>query len=204
MPERLESGLLDTSVVIDLDIIDPAHLPRTLAVSLVTMAELAAGPYATPDPADRARRQDRLQGGEAAFEPTPFGSEAARAYGRVRAAVAAAERQPRRRFADLLIASIAVAEGLPLLARNAEAFAGLGEILVVVPARARRGNRSGEHGIRVNNPWELLTGSRGVAADYGRRALDEIALPTVAKHGLAALMSLSEDATDRHKGDAEG
>jgi predicted nucleic acid-binding protein len=47
--------------------------------------------------------------------------------------VTAAGRQPRRRFADLLIASIAVAEGLPLLTRNPDDFAGLVEILVVVP-----------------------------------------------------------------------
>lgn len=133
VPERLESGLLDTSVVIDLDVIDVEHLPRTVAVSAITMAELAAGPAATQDLAERARRQDRLQRAEAAFEPIPFGSEAARAYGRVHAAVRPAGRQPRRRFADLLIASIAMAEGLPLLTRNAEDFAGLDEIVVVVP-----------------------------------------------------------------------
>jgi predicted nucleic acid-binding protein len=133
VPERLGSGLLDTSVVIDLDRIDLEHLPLTVAVSAITMAELAAGPAATQDLAERARRQDRLQRAEAAFEPIPFGSEAARAYGRVHAAVAAAGRQPRRRFADLLIASVAVAEGLPLVTRNAEDFAGLSDVLVVVP-----------------------------------------------------------------------
>jgi predicted nucleic acid-binding protein len=132
VPERLESALLDTSVVIDLDVIDLAHLPRTVAVSAITMAELAAGPVATQDLAECARRQDRLQRAEAVFEPIPFGSEAARAYGRVHAAVAAAGRQPRRRFADLLIASIAVAEGLPLLTRNPDDFAGLDQILVVL------------------------------------------------------------------------
>lgn len=133
VPERLERGLLDTSVVIDLDVIDPERLPRTVAVSAITMAELAAALAATPDLAERARRQDRLQRAEAAFEPIPFGGEAARAYGRVHAAVTAAGRQPRRRFADLLIASVAVAEGLPLVTRNADDFAGLDEMLEVVP-----------------------------------------------------------------------
>lgn len=133
VPERLERGLLDTSVVIDLDVIDPDRLPRTVAVSAITMAELAAALAATPDLAERARRQDRLQRAEAAFEPIPFGGEAARAYGRVHAAVTAAGRQPRRRFADLLIASVAVAEGLPLVTRNADDFAGLDEMLEVVP-----------------------------------------------------------------------
>ncbi len=133
VPERPASGLLDTSVVIDLDVIDVERLPRTVAVSAITMAELAAGPAATRDPAERACRQDRLQRAEAAFEPIPFGSEAARAYGRVHAAVTASGCQPRRRFADLLIASVAVAEGLPLLTRNPEDFTGLDEILVVIP-----------------------------------------------------------------------
>jgi predicted nucleic acid-binding protein len=48
-------GLIDTSVVIDLDAIEPDNLPIEVAVSAVTMAELAAGPHATTDPAERAR-----------------------------------------------------------------------------------------------------------------------------------------------------
>ena len=47
------------------------------------MAELAAGPHATADPAERARRQDRLQRAEATFEPLPVDAGVARAYGRV-------------------------------------------------------------------------------------------------------------------------
>jgi len=39
--------------VIDLELIDPSDLPIELAVSAVTMAELAAGPHATADPAER-------------------------------------------------------------------------------------------------------------------------------------------------------
>jgi predicted nucleic acid-binding protein len=56
-----ERGLIDTSIVIALESIDPARLPTELAVSAVTLAELAAGPHATDDPDERARRQDRLQ-----------------------------------------------------------------------------------------------------------------------------------------------
>lgn len=133
LPERLPAGLLDTSVVIDLDIVDPDSLPLSIGVCAITMAELAAGPAATQDPAERARRQDRLQRAEAAFESIPFGSEAARAYGRIHAAVVAAGRQPRRRFADLLIVAVAVAEGLPLITRNPDDFSGLEELVVVVP-----------------------------------------------------------------------
>ena len=53
--------MLDTSVVIDLDEIDPERLPIEMGVSAITMAELAAGPHATSDPQERARRQDRLR-----------------------------------------------------------------------------------------------------------------------------------------------
>ena len=37
-------GLLDTSVVIDHDVIDPTLLPGESAISSVSLAELAAGP----------------------------------------------------------------------------------------------------------------------------------------------------------------
>jgi len=132
VPERLEVGLLDTSVVIDLEKLDVARLPVQVCVSAVTLAELAAGPAATDDPAERARRQDRLQRTEAAFDPVPFGVEAARAYGRVYAAVHASGRKPRRRLADLMIAAVAVAEGLPLFTRNADDFVGLTELVEIV------------------------------------------------------------------------
>jgi len=130
--ERAPAGLLDTSVIIDLDLIGPEELPLAVGVSAITMAELAAGPAASADAAESARRQDRLQRAEAAFEAIPFGSDAARAYGRVHAAVLAAGRQPRRRFADLLIAASAVAEGLPLVARNPQDYAGLEELVDVI------------------------------------------------------------------------
>lgn len=132
VPERLAVGLLDTSVVIDLQRLRPGQLPEQVAVSAVTMAELAAGPSAAADAGERARRQDRLQRAEAAFDPLPFGVEAARAYGRVYAAVLDTGRKPRGRFADLLIAAVALAEGLPLLTRNAADFVGLDRLIDIV------------------------------------------------------------------------
>jgi predicted nucleic acid-binding protein len=126
------SGLLDTSVVIDLDVIAPDGLPDAASVSAITMAELSAGPHATDDPAERARRQDRLQQLESWVEPVPFDGDCARAYGRIYAAVLAAGREPRRRAADLLIAATALAAGLPLYTRNADDFGGLEQILTVV------------------------------------------------------------------------
>ena len=107
-------GVIDTSVVIDLGRIDSADLPSEIAVSAVTLAELAAGPHATGDPDERARRQDRLQRTEATFESLPVDGAVARAYGRVYAAVAGAGRQARgRRAFDLLIAATALAADPP-------------------------------------------------------------------------------------------
>ncbi len=126
-------GLLDTSVLIDHDRIDPDRLPDESAIAAVTLAELAAGPHATDNEAERARRQDRLQWMAANFHPLPFDAEAARAYGRVFAAVRATGRSSRSRFADLLIASTAAANGLPLYTRNPTDFAGLAEVIEIVP-----------------------------------------------------------------------
>jgi predicted nucleic acid-binding protein len=137
---RPARGIVDTSVVVDLERIDPDDLPVELAISAVTLAELAAGPHATTDPAERARRQDRLQRAEAAFEPLPVDGAVARAYGRVYAAIAAAGRKARgRRALDLLIASTALAARLPLYTRNPEDFGeldGLVEVVAVTLSRA--------------------------------------------------------------------
>ena len=136
MPDagRHSRGLVDTSVVIDLGSIDEEHLPQELAISALTMAELAAGPHATDDPEERARRQERLQRAEATFDPLPFDQPAARAYGRVYAAVAAAGRKARgARAVDLLIAATAVAVEVPLYTRNPSDFDALDGLLTVVP-----------------------------------------------------------------------
>ena len=120
-------------MVVDLDEMDPSRLPLEVAVSAITMAELAAGPHATTDPDVRGRRQDRLQRAEAAFDPLPFDGDAARAYGRIFAAVTAAGRKARgARAVDLLIAATALAAGLPLYTRNADDFAGLGGLVEIV------------------------------------------------------------------------
>lgn len=126
-------GLIDTSVVIDLPAIEPGRLPVEVAISAITLAELAAGPHATTDIAERAKRQDRLQRAEATFEPLPVDAAVARAYGRLYAAVTAAGRKARgRRALDLLIAATAVAAGLPLYTRNPDDFAGLSGLLTIV------------------------------------------------------------------------
>lgn len=125
-------GLLDTSVVLDHDLVDPALLPDESAIAAVSLAELAAGPHATSDEQEKARRQDRLQWAAATWDALPFDTESARTYGRVFAAAKAAGRSSRTRLADLLIASTATANGLPLYTRNPADFAGLGQIVTVI------------------------------------------------------------------------
>jgi len=131
--ERVPRGVLDTSVVIDLESIDPSQLPLEVAVTAITMAELAAGPHATNDPDESSRRQDRLQRAEAAFDPLPFDVDAARAYGRVFSSVVASGRKARgARAVDLLIAAIAVAADLPIYTKNADDFRALDNLVDVI------------------------------------------------------------------------
>jgi predicted nucleic acid-binding protein len=131
--ERRQRGVVDTSVVIDLNRVDASKRPLEVAVSAITMAELAAGPHATTDHDERAHRQDRLQRAEAAFDPLPFDGNAARAYGRIFSSVAASGREARgARAVDLLIAATALAAGLPLYTRNGQDFQGLDELVDVV------------------------------------------------------------------------
>ncbi len=132
-PRRARRGIIDTSVVIDLEQLEAGQLPVELAVSAITMAELAAGPHATGDSEERARRQDRLQRAEAAFDPLPFDGEAARAYGRIYAAEIEGGRRARgTRALDLLIAATACAACLPLYTRNPEDFRGLQGLVELV------------------------------------------------------------------------
>jgi len=97
------------------------------------MAELAAGPHATKDVTERARRQERLQCAEATFDPLPVDAAVARSFGRVYAAVVASGRKARGpRALDLLIAATAIAAGVPLYTRNPADFADLDQLVAVV------------------------------------------------------------------------
>jgi predicted nucleic acid-binding protein len=127
------TGLLDTSVVIDWH--DPsvvAGLPDEMAISAISAAELAAGPLLAASPIEAAKRQTRLQEVESRFEPIPFDGAAARSYGLVVAAVVGQGRQPKSRFADLLIAATAHANRLDLYSRNPDDFTGLEDLVRVI------------------------------------------------------------------------
>jgi len=136
--------MLDTNILILRRWIDPAELPDEVAISAITLAELSAGPHEVrrndeqdmyDEHAERARRTEALQRAESEFDPVPFGADAARAYGRVTAAVVAAGRKPRRRIADMMIAATAIAEGLPLFTTNPGDYAGLDTLVRVVAVK---------------------------------------------------------------------
>jgi len=130
---RPGAGLLDTSVLIDLD--SAAALPTDASISALSLAELTAGPHAAADAAERARRQQRIQATEASFDALPFDDACARAYGGVFAAIAGAGRKPRgRRMVDLLIAATAIAHDLALYTHNPRDLDGLEEMLQIVDA----------------------------------------------------------------------
>jgi predicted nucleic acid-binding protein len=140
-------GLLDTNIMILRRWIKPNELPAEMAISAITLAELSAGPHQVRrdddrsdhnEHTERAQRLDVLQRAENEFDPIPFDAEAARIYGRVTAAVIAAGHKPRRRIADLMIASTAIAEDLPLYTTNPDDFTGLEHLLTIVPVTRPR------------------------------------------------------------------
>ena len=137
-----ERGILDTSTVILLPRIDdPASLPAEPLITTVTLAELSVGPLVARDDAERAARQAHLQQAEADFTPLPFDAAAARAFGRVAAALRSSGRKSSARAYDAMIAATALANELPVYTANPADFRGIDGVDVVavdVPAHARR------------------------------------------------------------------
>jgi predicted nucleic acid-binding protein len=131
----VSQGVLDTSTVILLPrIADPAVLPAEPVITAVTLAELSVGPLVTEDEHERAARQAHLQQAEADFDPLPFDAAAARAFGRVAAALRRRGRKPAARAYDAMIAAIALAHGLPVYTANPDDFAGIDDLEVVAVA----------------------------------------------------------------------
>ncbi len=135
---RHEQGLLDTSVVINLERMDdPAALPERPLISTITLAELSVGPLVARD-AERPARLARLQQVEADFDPLPFDVPAARAFGRVAASLRRAGRTPAARAYDAMIAAVALANGLPLYTCNPRDFVGIDGLELVEVSIATR------------------------------------------------------------------
>ena len=132
MADRHESGVLDTSAYIDLALLDPASLPITPELTAVTMAELHQGVALAKDAASRAARTEKLGAALVEFEPLPFDGSAAARYGSLVALTIQANRDPKPRRLDLMIAAIASAHGLPLYTRNGKDLVGLSDLLEIV------------------------------------------------------------------------
>jgi predicted nucleic acid-binding protein len=132
MTDRHESGVLDTSAYIDLALLDPTDLPVNPELTAITMAELHQGVAMAKDAASRAARTEKLGAVIVEFEPLPFDGSAAARYGTLVALTLEANRNPRPRRLDLMIAAIASAHGLPLYTRNGRDLAGLADVLQVV------------------------------------------------------------------------
>lgn len=134
--EAPDSGLLDTSVVVQLRRMTVDELPVKPLISAITLAELSAGPLVASSPEERSSRQAVLQQAEADFDPLPFDASAARAFGQVAASLRQAGRKTNARSYDAMIAAVALANGLPLYTANSSDFEGVGiEVRSVVAAR---------------------------------------------------------------------
>jgi predicted nucleic acid-binding protein len=125
--------LIDTSVAVDLAKLDRAALPAAIAVSALTIAELAVGPFGDPHNLKRMQRLRHLRNVEASVEPLNFDLRCAQAYARVYRAVARVGRKPRgSRALDLLIAATALAHDLPLYTKNVKDLRGLDGLIEIV------------------------------------------------------------------------
>jgi toxin FitB len=129
---RVQRGMLDTSAVIDLPALDPARLPVEAAIPAIVLAELAQGVAMTKSVEQVMIRSQRLADIEGAFAAIPFDREAARRYGTLVALTIDANRDPRPRRIDLMIAATAAAHGLPLYTRNPDDFRGLDSAVTVI------------------------------------------------------------------------
>jgi predicted nucleic acid-binding protein len=137
---RNEYGLLDTSTLILLARLrDPSVLPERPQISAITLAELSVGPLVATSEAERAARLAHLQQAEADFDPLPFDTDAARAFGQVAASLRRSGRKASARAYDAMIAAVALANGLPLYTCNPDDFAGIDGLTVIeVPHPDRR------------------------------------------------------------------
>lgn len=123
-------AVLDTSVITATDV---PPLAGDLAISAATIAELHFGVLVARDATTRALRLRRLSTLERHFDPLPVDDAVAASYGQLAAAVVEADRQPRARTMDLLVAATAHAHDARLYTRNAKDLIGLENLLDIVP-----------------------------------------------------------------------
>lgn len=123
-------AILDTSVVIATDI---GPLDGELAISSITLAEMHFGVLVAKEREIRAERLRRLLALQRTFDALPLDEAVAASYGHIAAAVVDAGRQPRARSMDLLIAATAHAHSARLYTRNSDDFAGLDNLIEIIP-----------------------------------------------------------------------
>lgn len=107
-------------------------LPVEPYITSITLAELSVGPLVARSDGERAARQAHLQQAESDFDPIPFDAAAARAFGQVAASLRRNGRKPAARAFDAMIAATAIANGMPVYTCNADDFAGIDDLEVVV------------------------------------------------------------------------
>lgn len=132
MAERRPGAVLDTNVFIDLATMDRTSFPDVCALTTITLAELQHGIVVAKDAADRDVRTKRLGTAIAGYDPLPFDRRAAARYGSLIGLTLAANRDPRSRKFDLMIAAIASCHDLPLYTRNPKDFVGLESLVEVI------------------------------------------------------------------------
>lgn len=124
-------AVLDTSVLVAESLAHPGY---DVAVSSLSWAELGYGIRRAATPAERARREARVTRLRALLGPgLPFDDAAAEAYQSVCGLVLAQGREVRGRVVDLMIAATAAAHGAAVITRNPSDFAGLDDLVPVLP-----------------------------------------------------------------------
>lgn len=116
----VERGLLDTSVIIALESrrpIDMEALPRQQCVCSVSLGELYLGIHISPDPETRSIRIRTLES-LARLTLFPVDGAAAAHWGRLRFRLQ--EKGRRVNVNDLWIASVALAQDLPVITQDAD------------------------------------------------------------------------------------
>ena len=123
MSERLDKGLLDTSVLIAQESRRALHqerLPQKAAISVVTKAELRLGVLAAADVETRDRRLGTLDS-IAELAVLPIWGAVERVWAGMRAYLAASGRSVR--VNDLWIAATAAAYDMPVLTQDRDFYA---------------------------------------------------------------------------------
>lgn len=122
--------VLDTSVLIDLDVVDMGgYADAETVVSAISVGELAFGVDLGSAPEARAAK---LRSVVERYEILRFGVEEAKLYGVMATLVRAAGRNPRPRRLDLQIAATAAAARFPLLTCNPQDFVGVDRLVDVI------------------------------------------------------------------------